>query len=164
MAKLTLKEVVSLGYDSVAEYSFHQRNQHLHLITDKPYKYTFYDDTGIAFKAYPDFWHSPNTAIEFKDCQLNTQTDKLTAKSKLKKVQEFKGKKLLIDQLKYDWNHSMYKQSKVQSTLASLGFKMLVVFSDSTKITVNNRNKMDKLNLQWCFESDYFADKQEVLH
>lgn len=148
----------ALGYDSQAEYQFHQRNNHLHLITDKPYKTTFYDNKGIAFKAYPDFYDSNNlTCIEFKSYQLNTQPDKATAKRKLKAVQDYKGKELLIDKLHFDWNHSMYKQAKVQSSLSALGFKMLVVFSDNTEITTTNKNKMSALNLTWLYESDYFT-------
>lgn len=48
----------------------------------------------------------------------------------------------------------MYKQATVQNSLSSLGFEMLVVFSDKTKLSTQNKNKMKSLDLEWCYQKD----------
>ncbi|MCY9871809.1 hypothetical protein [Vibrio barjaei] len=152
---VTLAYALNNGYDSKEECLFHLNNQYLKSIQDKPYKTTFYDEDGTPFKAYPDFWHAESqTAIEYKAHQLNTCKTKADSQQKLDNQQEFRGKVTFFDKLKWGWNHSLYKQAKVQNSLESLGHKMLVVFADETKLSTQNKNKMAKANLTWCWESE----------
>ena len=152
---ITLAYALNNGYDSKEECLFHLNNQYLKSIQDKPYKTTFYDEDGTPFKAYPDFWHPESrTVIEFKAHQLNTCKTKAESQQKLDKQEEFKGYLKFYDKLKWGWNHSLYKQAKVQSSLQSLGHNMLVVFADETKISTQNKNLMNKIGLKWCFESE----------
>ncbi|MEZ8383483.1 MULTISPECIES: hypothetical protein [Vibrio] len=152
---ITLAYALNNGYDSKEECLFHLSNPYLKSIQDKPYKTTFYDEDGTPFKAHPDFWHPESkTVIEFKAHQLNTCKTKAESQQKLDNQQEFRGKLTFFDKLKWGWNHSIYKQSKVQSSLNSLGHSMLVVFSDRTKLSTRNKNLMNKISLKWCFESE----------
>ena len=145
-------------YDSVAESTFHSKHSHLNLITDSFYNHNFTDESGITFKAKPDFYDpDTNTYIEFKSHQLNTKPTKLKAKSDLQRVVDYKGKELLIDKLKHDWNHSLYKQAAVQQTLSVNNSKMVVIFSDNTKLSTQSKNKMCSLGLEWFYEADYFC-------
>lgn len=145
-----------MNYDSKAEQQFHQRNPDLTLAQDEHYLCSFTDTDDYTFRAKPDFWcESTQTFIEFKDYQLNTSSTKTIAKEKLSKLVEFKGRELLIDKLKCDWNHSLHKQAIVQNDLFdNHGIRMLVVFSDKTKLSAQSINKMARLSLDWCFESD----------
>tara|TARA_Y100000588_G_C14097302_1_gene857185 strand:- start:384 stop:860 length:477 start_codon:yes stop_codon:yes gene_type:complete len=153
--QITLAFALNNGYDSLAECKFHLNNKHLNLITDKPYKMTFYDENGEAFTAYPDFYDPKSQlVIEFKDYKLNTHTTKKSSEERKQQIEGFKGKLSRLDKLNHGWNHSMFKQAKVQSSLAAKGFKMLVVFSDDTKLSTTNKNKMDKLGLEWCYERE----------
>ncbi|WP_299692319.1 hypothetical protein [uncultured Vibrio sp.] len=151
---ITLKYALNNGYDSAAECLFHLNNPHLQS-TSEPYKATFYDASGSPFKAYPDFYDSDRKLIiEYKAHQLNTCETKAISFEKLEEVQQFKGKLTFFDKLKYGWNHSIYKQAKVQSSLKSLGFDMVVVFADGTKLTKQSINKMEKAGLHWVWERD----------
>ena len=81
--QITLAFALNNGYDSLAECKFHLNNKHLNLITDKPYKMTFYDNDGESFTAYPDFY-DPKTqlVIEFKDYKLNTHSTKKSSEER----------------------------------------------------------------------------------
>jgi hypothetical protein len=164
---VTLAYALNNGYDSKEECLFHLNNPYLKSIQSQPYKTTFYDEDGSPFKAYPDFWHAESqTAIEFKAHQLNTCKTKAASQSKLDNQQKFRGKLTFFDKLKWGWNHSMYKQAKVQSSLAALGHKM-VVFADETKISTQSKNRMDKIDLTWCFEYElpqYLGIDPSTLH
>lgn len=152
---ITLAYALNNGYDSKEECLFHINNSYLKVISDKPYKTIFYDEDGVPFKAFPDFWHPESqTAIEYKAHQLNNCKTKAESQSKLDKQKDFRSKLTFFDQLKWGWNHSLYKQAKVQSSLKSLGHNMLVVFADDTKLSTQSQNKMKKENLIWCYESE----------
>lgn len=152
---ITLAFALNNGYESLAECKFHINNPYLQIISNKPYKTTFYDEDGSPFKAYPDFWHpETQTAIEFKDYKLNTHKTKQASTERCKQIEDFKGKLTRFDKLNNGFNHSMYKQAKVQSSLQSLGHNMLVVFSDTTKLSTQNKNLMKKIDLTWCWEHE----------
>ena len=153
--QVTLAFALNNGYASIEECIFHINNPHVEIVVDKPYKMNFFDDNGHVFKAYPDFYDKSSlTVIEYKAHQLNNYQTKESCQQKLDNQKEFRGKVTSFDKLKFGWNHSMYKQRIVQRTLESLGHKMLVVFSDTTKLSTRNKNLMKKIDLTWCWEKD----------
>ncbi len=142
-----------MKYDSKEEELFHQRHPNLIQCADKPYNFTFYDEQGTSFKAYPDFYSEElKCYIEFKCHQLNNKPDKNTADDHHQRQISFKGRDCIKYQLDNSWNHSLFKQAKVQSSLASLDIKILVVFKDGTKLTPQSINKMKAVGLVWFYE------------
>jgi hypothetical protein len=144
-----------MQYDSNEEEQFHQRHPELILCSDKPYNYTFYDNEGSPFRAYPDFYSEKlGCYIEFKCHQLNNKKTKSEADLAHQKQISFKGRDCTKYQLDHGWNHSLHKQTKVQSSLDSLGIKMIIVFKTGTKLTTQAINKMNANGLKWYREED----------
>ncbi|EOG9060647.1 hypothetical protein ACLK5F_001398 [Vibrio fluvialis] len=144
-----------MQYDSKEEELFHQRHPELILCSGKPYNYTFFDDEGSSFRAYPDFYSETlDCYIEFKSHQLNNKKTKSAAEKSHQKQINFKGRDCTKYQLDHGWNHSLYKQAKVQSSLKSLGINMIVVFKDGIKLTIQAINKMNANGLKWYREED----------
>ncbi|PSU32167.1 hypothetical protein [Photobacterium phosphoreum] len=153
-------------YDSIAEKQFHNRHPEL-LVTKDPYKCSFVDSSGTIFRAIPDFYDPQNSCyIEFKDGVLNTKPNKLSAIESSAKVQQYKADHNLNwtfkDAYTHDWNHSMFKQSIVQKRLSKKGVTMIVVFSDRSKLSQTNINRLAKCGLKWDYESNYFELQQET--
>lgn len=156
MPKLKRSDVLPLGYDSVAEYYFHQRHPDLTLCTNVFYLSDFTDEDGATFKAKPDFYdQQTDTFIEFKDYKLNNERTKSTSSDRQYKITSYKGYLSQLDLLDTGWNHSVFKQSIVQKALAVKGMKMIVVFSDDTKLPPQRKTKMRDLGLNWMYEADY---------
>ncbi|MFJ3318896.1 hypothetical protein ACIPLR_26455 [Herbaspirillum huttiense] len=92
---------------------------------------TFLDKEGAEFRAKADFYH-PATGIyiEYKSAVLNSTTTKRTAANKLESQRRYRGGTLAkIDELKYSWSHSAYKQGLVQEELGPDNF--IIVFKDA---------------------------------
>lgn len=140
-------------YDSQEEKLFHQRNLLL-ILSNKVLPFTFYDDNAQAFNAKGDFYHSEsNTIIEFKAHQLNTSKTQSDAEAKYNKSFSQEG---LHKRLKFSWNHSVFKQAKVCRHITNLTeYNFLLVFKDGTKLSPQAKNRMNKEQLNWCFESEY---------
>ncbi|EMF7387761.1 hypothetical protein ACEV85_02780 [Vibrio parahaemolyticus] len=146
-----------MNYDSKEEEQFHQRHPELILCSGKPYNFTFYDNEGTPFRAYPDFYSEKlGCYIEFKCHQLNNKLDKRSAEAAHQKQINYMGYDCLKYQLDYGWNHSLHKQAKVQSSLKSLGIEMMVLFKKGTKLTTQAINKMNDNGLNWVLEEDLF--------
>ena len=144
-----------MNYDSREEQLFHKRHQNLEYL-DAYYTQTFEDCNHETFHAKPDFFdHDLNCFIEFKCYQLNTvksQEDYDTKWGKQKKYLSPYNYNMSL--LKYGWNHSIIKQSIVASTLRANDLNYLLVFKDNTELSTQSKNKMNKLLLPWCYESD----------
>lgn len=142
-------------YDSTEEELFHQRHPHLIQCSDNFYSYTFHDIDGAPFKAKPDFYHPELECwIEFKCHQLNNKKTKQLADESHQKQINYKGRDCTKYQLDHAWNHSLFKQAKVQSSLRAVNKRMIVVFKDGTKLTTTSINKMKQQGIEWIFESD----------
>lgn len=139
-------------YDSKEEELFHERNPFL-IQSNKILPFTFYDDNAQAFNAKGDFYHSDsNTIIEFKAHQLNTSKTQLDAETKYNKSFSKDG---LHKQLKFAWNHSVFKQAAVcRCVTEQTEFNFLLVFKDGTKLSSRAKNKMSTEQLNWCYESE----------
>ncbi|HBV76937.1 MULTISPECIES: hypothetical protein [Vibrio] len=145
-----------MKYDSTEEQLFHQRNPSLILCADDFYPYTFHDNDGTPFRAKPDFYCTEwNCWIEFKCHQLNNKKTKLIADTAHQKQIDFKGRDCIKYQLDHGWNHSLYKQAKVQSSLRAFDKRMIVVFKSSTKLSKQSQNKMSNEGMEWFFEDDF---------
>lgn len=146
-------------YDSLAEEAFHLKHPNL-ISLHADYPAVFKDDTGFLFNARSDFYdRSTKTYIEFKSHQLNTKATHAIAWEKWLAQQPYlTSSNKTLKMCENQWCHSMVKQSIVQRTLAKQDIKMIIVFKDGTRITTNNSNRMKLLNLNWKYESDYFAN------
>ena len=144
-----------MNYDSKEEFNFHKRNPDLEYLSAY-YTQTFEDCNHHVFNAKPDFFnHTLNCFIEYKSHQLNTIKSFDDYLTKWDKQQSFiKPHNYYISLLKMGWNHSINKQAIVASTLKADDLNYLLVFKDSTKLSTQSKNKMDKLLLPWCYESD----------
>ncbi|HIF9261083.1 TPA: hypothetical protein ACX6Q5_000320 [Photobacterium damselae] len=147
-------------YDSKAERAFHARHPELISLQNEYYRSSFTDENGDVFRAKPDFF-DPNFGeagayIEFKCHQLNTKQTRSASHAAENKIFDYKGGLSQVDQLKNSWNHSLYKQAIVQSTLDSKDIQMIVVFEKNTKLSTQNKNKMAEVGLKYVMESDYF--------
>lgn len=150
-------------YDSISEKQFHNRHSEL-IVTKDPYQCSFVDSVGTIFRAVPDFWDTKAECyIEFKDGVLNSKPDKLSAIESSAKVQQYKADRNLNwtfkDAYSHDWNHSMFKQAAVQKRLAKKGMSMMVVFSNRSKLSQTNINRLSKCGLKWEYETNYFSQK-----
>lgn len=149
------KHTLMTEYDSEQEELFHQRHPHLIQCADTFYHYTFYDADGSPFQAKPDFYHPTLECwIEFKCHQLNNKKTKQLADESHQKQINYKGRDCIKYQLDNGWNHSLFKQAKVQSSLKAMGKLMIVIFKDGTKLTTTSKNKMKQQGLEWIYESD----------
>lgn len=146
-------------YDSKAEEAFHLKHPDL-ISLHSDYPAVFTDDTGFLFNARSDFYdRASQTYIEFKSHQLNTKETHNIAWEKWVAQQPYlNSRNRTLKMCENQWCHSMIKQSIVQHTLAKQCLKMIVVFKDGTRITTINKNRMKLLNLNWKYESDYFAN------
>jgi len=154
-------------YDSKAEQEFHQRNPFLQYF-NKQFPITFFDDAAQPFKACGDFFDAEtNTVIEFKDFKLNKHQTKAIAESNLVSGLRF-GKKAHYKALTNGWNHSAYKQSKVQSGIkhaSNVQYAYLLVFSDTTKLTTPKNGDialMNSLGINWCYEVDWLESRVPI--
>jgi hypothetical protein len=98
-----------------------------------------------------------NLVIELKGRQLNNVKTKVSSQENLQKQQSYKGCLSSFDQLKYGFNHSVFKQGKVCRGLrdSNYQYSLLIVFTDDTKLTTQAINKMKSEKLDWCFVTDY---------
>ena len=161
-----MKIALPTGYDSQAEYLFHQRHPELILCNNSDYPYIFKDDTGRNFGSKPDFWDTENNCwIEYKCAPLNVKPNKTKAEESHDAQVKNRGYDCTKYQLDHAWNHSLFKQVKVQSSLEAVGKKMIVVFDTKTNWDKNPQrkfNKMNKNSLIWHMEDDYF--NESTLH
>lgn len=147
-------------YDSKIEEQFHRKHPDLIYVSDNHqyFPQTFYDASGAPFKATPDFYdRERNLVIELKGRQLNNVKTKVSSQENLQKQQSYKGCLSSFDQLKYGFNHSVFKQGKVCRGLrdSNYQYSLLIVFTDDTKLTTQAINKMKSEKLDWCFVTDY---------
>lgn len=157
-----------MNYDSNAEQLFHQRNPSLIACANDFYPYTFRDNSGTTFRAKPDFWCNEwNCWVEFKGKQLNNQKSKLIAGESYSSAKSYleyrcrKNGKIPTEQqyskcrLDHAWNHSLYKQAKVQSSLRAFDKRMIVVFETGTNLTKQSQNLMNAQGMEWLLEDDF---------
>lgn len=166
-----------MTFDSNSEADFYARNKHI--LT--PYNDAFFEYSSGKFKV--DFIAPYNTHIEYKDYTLNLSPDKETAKKRYQKLvsNTFHPAKDHYAKLVRDWNHSLYKVEQVQDTLAAQGVPFLLVFSNRCKMTDKDKNdqkkalksgkltdarikKMNKLGINWCYESELEIRLSPTLH
>ena len=126
-------------YDSNIEENYHAK--HPYLVRCNDYlPMPFMGNDGMVFFAKADFYHpTEDYYIELKSHALNVVKTKADSDRRLAAVPV---KPTTYHYLAHGWNHSLYKQQIVQSTLADNGIKLLLVFTKplSTK-KINQLNK-----------------------
>lgn len=150
-------------FDSTAEQLFSDR--HPNLVRDNSYLPCIFTEINVdegatkpkTFNAKADFRDlDTRTIIEFKCRQLNYMKTQKQADKQFTERSKFSKNTAFIN-LECGWNHSVYKHAAVAKMLKELGYKYLIIFTDDTTLTTQARNKMKSLDIQWCYESDYFA-------
>lgn len=130
-------------YDSTVESEYHSKHPHLVRCTDYlpiPFK----GNDGMVFFAKADFFNPiDNYFIELKCHALNVVKTKADSERRMASIPKH-VKITNYHYLAHGFNHSLYKQKIVQSTLADNGIKLLLVFTKplSTK-KINQLNKHD---------------------
>lgn len=134
-------------YDSKLEEKYHSLNPQL-TRCNHYYQFNFKDSDNVLFLAKPDFFDvSTNTYFEIKGKALNNVKTKNESIRQLEAVKSYKGYLPLIDKLKYQWCHSLFKQSIVQEEVQKQGFNFVVVFFQCKLSTIAvNRMKKHGLN------------------
>jgi len=119
-------------YDSQAESAASFRFAELGCIAAKQVlPHVFTDAEGTEFQACADFYYpASGLYLEFKCAALNGVKSKASAERQLASRAAFRSMKrqalLMIDGLKYQWNHARRKQAIVQAKLTPQNF--IVVF------------------------------------
>jgi len=149
-----------LKYDSILEREFHEQFPDLIYQEDnlKHLPFTFYDSDGVSFKASPDFYFKQrNIVIELKGHQLNTIKSKKDSTEKMHYHRSRFRELTPYHQLKYGFNHSLFKQGAVNRTLrlSNYQYQFLLVFADGTELTTQAKTKLTEEKVDWCFASDW---------
>lgn len=143
-------------YDSTAERQFHGRNPSLVQFNNnlpdpnnssKDLKITDIDGSSKSCKV--DFKYG-SVLIEFKSFQLNNIESRAVAAKRIFN-QVNRGCSRHYAELKYGFNHSLYKQLAMNKAYPN---RFLLVFQDATELSQQSINRMNASNLCWCFESD----------
>ena len=134
------------NYDSNIEREYHAKHPYLVRCTDylpMPFK----GNDGMLFFAKADFYHpTEDYYIELKNHPLNvvkTNVDSIRRIDAIPKHIKITNKHYLL----HGWNHSLYKQQIVQSTLANNGIKLLLVFTKP--LPTKKINQLNKHGLEY---------------
>lgn len=131
-------------YDSNIEETYHAKHPYLERCTDylpMPFK----GNDGLMFFAKADFYHpTEDYYIELKSHPLNVVKTKADSDRRLAAVPV---KPTTYHYLAHGFNHSIYKQKIVQSTLADNGIKLLLVFTKP--LSTRKINQLNKHGLEY---------------
>lgn len=128
-------------YDSNIEREYHAKHPHLIRCTEL-LPIQFKGNDGMVFFAKADFYHpTEDYYIELKCHPLNVVKTKADSDRRLASIP--KHVKITNQHyLAHGFNHSLYKQQIVQSTLAADGIKLLLVFTKPlSTMKINQLNK-----------------------
>ena len=133
-------------YDSNIEENYHAKHPHLIRCTEH-LPMPFMGNDGMVFFAKADFYHpTEDYYIELKDHPLNVVKTKADSDRRLASIPKH-VKITNYHYLAHGFNHSLYKQKIVQSTLADNGIKLLLVFTKP--IPPRKVTEMNKLGLEY---------------
>ena len=143
---------MTFTFDSEAERSFYARNSDIiTLPSDRSLSTTFTDSDNQTFSAKYDFESlSGFYLIEYKCKQLNTIETRSKCLERFNRVSRYVKDKEYWRR-EYSWSNSIYKHKIIQDSLDN---NYLLVFDDSTVLTTRFINKMNKIGLNWCYESE----------
>jgi hypothetical protein len=134
------------GYDSNIESEYHSKHPHLIRCTEHlpiPFK----GNDGLMFFAKADFYHpTEDYYIELKSHPLNVVKTKSDSERRLASIPKH-VKITNYHYLAHGFNHSLYKQKIVQSTLADNGIKLLLVFTKP--LPTRKINELNKHGLEY---------------
>jgi len=131
-------------YHSQVEREYHAKHPHLVRCTDN-LPIQFKGNDGMLFFAQADFFNPiDNYFIELKCHALNVVKTKSDSERRLASVPV---KPTTYHFLAHGWNHSLWKQKIVQSTLADNGIKLLLVFTKP--LSTRKINEMNKHGLNY---------------
>ena len=141
-----------MTFDSLAEEAFYCRNKDIiTLPSDRSFSTTFTDSDNQTFSAKYDFESlSGFYLIEYKCKQLNTIETRSMCLERFNRVSRYVKDKEYWRR-EYSWSNSIFKHKIIQDTLEG---HYLLVFDDSTVLTTRFINKMNKIGLNWCYESE----------
>lgn len=133
-------------YDSNIEENYHAKHPHLIRCTEllpMPFK----GNDGMLFFAKADFYHpTEDYYIELKSHPLNVVKTKADSDRRLAAIPKH-VKITNYHYLAHGFNHSLYKQKIVQSTLADNGIKLLLVFTKP--LPTKKINQLNKHGLEY---------------
>jgi hypothetical protein len=117
-----LSKPEQLAFPVLAKYGFALTQDYLPGI--------FHDGEDEAFRAKNDFYNSDlDIHVEVKGNSLNNKRCKRTAENAFNNVESWRYQKNpTYYQIKYQWNHSAYKQASVQQQLTPARF--MIVFTE----------------------------------
>lgn len=159
----TYEEMQAQKYKTSSDRLFHKNNKHLlYIDINQEFEHVFTDAGGTKSTANTPNFFNPLTSTYIVLCNapLNKHEYKKNADEALNTALRFaKTDKLKAQAYQcHNWYNSIYQYKIIGDYLENQGYKLLILFSDTTKFTTGSQNDyktMVRTNIHWLLMQQY---------